>query len=388
MRSKVLFLDHVGALGGAELAIENVVHAYRDTSTMVLFADGPFRQRLERAGVRVEVVEGGASVHAVRRETVWAGVGAMAGIGSLTSRLVDIARRHDVIHANSQKAFVVAGLVGLLTRRRVIWDLNDLLTPDHFSRTNIRIDVALANWCAALVIANSRASADALVAQGGDARKVEVVYNGIPPEPFDAVTDEHLAALGRELRLGGQPILGLFGRLTEWKGQHVAIAALSRLPGVHLLIVGDALFGEERYAASLEKQVAELGLQSRVHFLGFRSDVERLMRFVDVVIHTSTSAEPFGRVIVEGMLARRPVIATRAGGVEEILEHRVTGLMVQPGDPDALAQAVRSLLDDARYAERIALAGRAHAEERFTVDAMVHAMTRHIEAVSPTGTRH
>jgi glycosyltransferase involved in cell wall biosynthesis len=378
----VLFIDHVGALGGAELAIENVIRAYRETSTVVLFADGPFRERLREAGVVVEVLPGGSALHAVRRETKLAKPGAMARVVKLAFQLVRIARQHDVIHANSQKAFVVACLVGALARRRVIWDLNDLMTPEHFSRLNIRIDVTLAHLCAALIIANSKASADALIEQGGPRSTMRVVYNGIPPEPFDAISDEDAAAVGRELGLTDVPVLGLFGRLSEWKGQHVAIDALATLPGVHLLIVGDALFGEQAYGAKLKAQVARLGLTSRVHFLGFRSDVERLMRFVNVVLHTSTSAEPFGRVIVEGMLARRPVIATRAGGVEEILEHDVTGLMVPPGDAGALARELRGLLADPCRADRIARAGRAHAEARFTVNAMVNAMTEHIEAIA------
>jgi glycosyltransferase involved in cell wall biosynthesis len=379
MKSRVLFIDHVGTLGGGELSLVDVARAYRETSTFVLLADGPFRERLVSEGVRVEVIDGGNALHAVRRESKWPGLKAASRAVALSRRVARLAREHDCLHANSQKAFVVACLAGLLARRPVIWDLNDLLIPAHFSRTNIRIDVALANHVARRVIANSQASAAAFVAQGGSQHKVRVVYNGIAIDPFDAVTDADVAAVRQELALDEGPVVGVFGRLGEWKGQDVALEAMCHLPRVRLLLVGDALFGEERYRDGLRAQAARLGLTDRVRFLGFRCDVPRLMRLVDAVLHTSTAPEPFGRVIVEGMLAQRPVVATRAGAVEEILEDGVTGILVSPGDPVALAAAVRELLADPDRARRIAKAARASAEARFSVEAMVRGMMGYME---------
>ncbi|HWA16904.1 MAG TPA: glycosyltransferase family 4 protein [Gemmatimonadales bacterium] len=380
MRSKVLFLDHVGALGGAELALMDVAHTYRDTSTFLLFSDGPFRERLTRLGINVEVIEGGAALHSVRRETGWPGISAALQVMSLAWRTARLARRHDFLHANSQKAFVIACLAGLLARKPVVWDLNDLLLPAHFSRSNIKLDVWLANRFAVRVIANSQASAKALIAQGGNGDKVRVVYNGIDGAPFSAVSDDDIAAARAELRLDGRRLVGVFGRLAEWKGQHIAIEAMTWVPDVHLLLVGDALFGEQPYAERLKAQVTELGLSDRVHFLGFRSDIPRLMRMVDVVLHTSIDPEPFGRVIVEGMLAGRPVIATRAGGVEEILAHDRTGLLIEPGNPIELAEAINRLVADPVRASAIAEAGRDDAERRFTVEANVNAMSEQMEA--------
>ncbi len=382
MTARVLFVDHVGALGGAELALLDVAHAYRDTSTFLLYSDGPFRERLTNVGIKVKVMEGGESLHAVRRETRWPGFGATGRVMSLAWQTARLAREHDFMHANSQKAFVVACLAGMLARKPVVWDLNDLLTPDHFSRNNIRIDVALANHCAVRVIANSQASARALIAQGGREDKVRVVYNGIDPTPFDAVTDAEIAETRASLGLGAVPVVGVFGRLAEWKGQHIAIEAISRMAGVHLLLVGDALFGEQAYAARLHAQVAALGIADRVHFLGFRTDVPCLMRMVDIVAHTSIAAEPFGRVIVEGMLARRPVVATRAGGVEEIIVSRQTGVLVEPGDVTELTTVLRGLLAEPAVADLMAREGRRAAESKFTVAAMVAGMTAQMEEVA------
>jgi glycosyltransferase involved in cell wall biosynthesis len=382
MRSKVLFVDHVGALGGAELALMDVAHQYRDTSTFLLFADGPFRERLTSIGIHVEVIEGGDALHAVRRETKWPGVSAATQVMTLAWRTARLARKHDFLHANSQKAFVIACLAGMLARKPVVWDLNDLLLPQHFSRSNIRLDVWLANYFADRVIANSQASAQALIAQGGRGDKVRVVYNGIDGAPFAAVTDAQVVEARRELRLQGKQLVGVFGRLSDWKGQHIAVEAVSRLPDVHLVLVGDALFGEQAYAQQLERQVEQLGIKDRVHFLGFRSDIPRLMRAVDIVLHTSTAPEPFGRVIVEGMLAGRPVVATGAGGVEEIIDHDRTGVLTAPGNTAQLAEAIRGLFADPERAIRIATAGQADASRRFTVEANVAAMSEQMEAVT------
>ncbi|HEY3933467.1 MAG TPA: glycosyltransferase family 4 protein [Gemmatimonadales bacterium] len=382
MRSRVLFLDHVGALGGAELALIDVARAYRDTSTFLLFADGPFRTRLERQGIQVEVIEGGTALHSVRRETRWPGPRVGWDVLSLAARIAPLARRHDFLHANSQKAFIVACVAGAVARRPVIWDLNDLLIDQHFSRLNITLDVLLARHCAVRVMVNSEASARALIAQGGPAHKVRVVYNGIDAAPFDAVTDAEIAAARDEFGIGSRPAIAVFGRLAEWKGQRTALQALRHLPDVDLLLVGDALFGEDAYAKSLRSDAVGLGVADRVRFAGFRADIPCLMRAVDVILHTSIAPEPFGRVIVEGMLARRPVVATRGGGVDEIIDSGHDGMLIPAGDPDLLAGAVDRLLRDPVEADRMGRAGRETAERKFTVNAMVETMSRNIEELA------
>jgi glycosyltransferase involved in cell wall biosynthesis len=213
------------------------------------------------------------------------------------------------------------------------------------------------------------------------AGKIHVLYNGIDDVPFDLIGDVDIAAARHEFGLEGATVVGVFGRLAEWKGQHVALEALRLLPGVHLLIVGDALFGEDRYAASLREQARRSGVAGRVHFAGFRRDIPLLMRAVDIVAHTSIAPEPFGRVIVEGMLARRPVIATRGGGVDEIVEPGETGILVTPGDAAELAEAIGGLAAGPDIRRRLAEAGRDAAVRRFSQAAMLHGMRAHIDGV-------
>lgn len=379
---RVLFLDHTAALGGAELCLLDVAAHLRERSTVALLADGPFRSRLEARGVRTIVLEEAASLQGVKRESRVPGPGAVGAVVGTARALARLARDYDVIYANSQKAFVVACVARAFSRKPVLWHLHDILDPTVFSRINIGVDVFLANHVAARVIANSQATASALIARGGTRARIDVVYNGLDPALSNSVTDASALALRASLGLGSAPVLGLFGRIAPWKGQDVAIRALALLADradVQLVIVGDALFGEESYAAEMRALVESLGLGARVHFLGFRTDVPVLMRAVDVLIHTSTAPEPFGRVIAEGMLAERPVIATAGGGASEIVRAGVTAWQIGPNDPPALAAAIREVLANPARAREIARAGRADALARFTLAVTLPQTERAIE---------
>src|SRR5690606_35320790 len=181
----------------------------------------------------------------------------LADIGRLGRDVAKEAKRMDVIHANSQKAFVIAAAAGLLARRPVAWHLRDVLAPPHFSASNIRAAVMLANLRAGAVIANSNATAAAFRDAGGDASIVRVVHTGIDAARFDAVSDESARALRQAHGHDGRFVIAACGRLAPWKGQHVAIEALAQVPDAVLWVAGAALFGEDEYAASLPARAAE-----------------------------------------------------------------------------------------------------------------------------------
>jgi glycosyltransferase involved in cell wall biosynthesis len=377
----VLFVDHAGVLGGAELSLLDLAESFGARAEVLLLADGPFRSALAARGVRVAVEPLGA-LGQVRKDSGLPSLGALMDAAGIAKKVARRARHHDVLYANSQKAFVVAAAAGLLARRPVIWHLRDILAEPHFSRANITAAAQLANLRAARVIANSQATADAFMAAGGNRELVRVVHNGIDVAPFDAVRDD----TGLETRHAlGIPddayVVAMFGRFHAWKGQPVLLEAMAQLPGVHALVVGSALFGEEAFERGQQERARELGIADRVHFLGFREDIPALMRAADVVAHTSVLPEPFGRVVVEGMLAGRPVVATRAGGVPEIVTDAVTGLLVPPGDATALAAAIRRLRDDPGAAGTMARAGAERARARFTRDAMCNGVRQVIDAL-------
>ncbi len=386
MKPRLLFIDQSGLLGGAELCLLDIATHYREQSEVLLLGEGPFLDRLEQSGVQASVLRVPARLHQVRRETGAAGSsGAVWAALSLAREVARRARAFDLLYANTQKAFVVASLAGKLAAKPVLFHLRDILSPEHFSRSNRRLVTALANRLAARVVANSRASAEAF-RQAGGRKQVEVVYDGIDEQAL-ALPRPGDGSLREQMGLSGLPLVGVFSRLAPWKGQHVLLEALAQLPGVHAWCVGEALFGEEDYASSLRARTEQPDLEGRVHFLDFRSDAAALMAQVDAVLHTSTVAEPFGRVIVEGMMAARPVIATAGGGALEILEDGRSGLLVPMGDPGALSSAIRSLYRDPAWAGELASAGQRRAKEHFSLEVTLPSLQREIAAALQGGPR-
>lgn len=376
---RVLFVDHTAKLGGAELSLFSVAESLKASCRVVLFEDGPFLERLRSAGVDAQVLCAPAALDGVRRTgTIRDAIAAGPALLGMAWRLAGIARRFDVVVANSQKSMLVAGLAGILARRPVVWYLRDLLLPSHFGPLQRRVAAWAARYLMGHVIANSHATKTALVDLGGPADHITVVYNGIDPAPFEAVTEADVAAVRRDLDLPPSDVVGVFSRLAEWKGQHVLLEAIRDLPSVTALLVGGALFHkDERYADRLRADIDAWGLADRVRILGFREDVPALMRTCDVVVHTSTAPEPFGRVIVEGMMAGRPVIATEEGGPAEIVSDGTSGLLVTPGDAPALADALKRVLETPDTARHLADRGRALADTTFTT----HEMTRQFRAI-------
>jgi glycosyltransferase involved in cell wall biosynthesis len=201
---------------------------------------------------------------------------------------------------------------------------------------------------------------DLTLTWGVPAERVSVLPNPYPPLPELARRDE----LRRSFAMNGRT-LAFAGRLTAQKALGVALDALAQVDGVALLIAGE---GDER--APLEARTAELGLEARVRFLGAqpRARVVELFRAADASLLTS-SWENFPHTVVEALSAGTPVLATRVGGVAEVVQDEVNGLLFPSGDADAAAVAVRRYFDDDGLRERLraAAAGSVRDYDRDTV---------------------
>jgi glycosyltransferase involved in cell wall biosynthesis len=380
--ASVLFVDQSGQLGGAEFSLLQLAAAWPGRREVLLLSDGPFRTRLEALGVPVRLACD-ARVLGIRKKAArLAWLMALPGIVRQARLIARHAREFDVLFLNTQKALVLGALGKPLHRRRIVWHLHDIMSREHFGPLQRLVVRWLTRWAVDHVVANSQASAASLVSLAGCApQAVPVVHNGVDLDAFNqaGASDAGTAELRRRLGLPEDAYLaGLFGRLAPWKGQHVALEALARLPGVHLVLVGSALFGEQPYVESLRRQAARLGVEARLTFAGFRDDMPTWMKAMDVILHTSTEPEPFGRVIIEGMAAGRPVIAAGAGGVMEIVQHRRNGWLVPPGNPDALVDAIETLRAAPELAERIAGRALADVREHFSVSAYLHKMQQTI----------
>ena len=215
---------------------------------------------------------------------------------------------------------------------------------------------------AGTVLVNSRESGRVIAATRPRLQeRTQLLYNGIR-RPVPVVPRP---------RSTGSAHLVVVGRLSERKGSDVAVAATRLLlesgREVRLTLVGDAFPGNEAFVERLREQVSLAGLEGAITFAGFAQSVWSAYDDADVVLVPSR-LEPFGNVAVEALLSQRPVVASSAQGLAEIVVDGVTGVLVPPGDPRALADAVARLLDDPAAGEALAAAGRSDAARRFAVE--------------------
>jgi glycosyltransferase involved in cell wall biosynthesis len=369
----ILFLDQSGELGGAELCLADIAEFSGERSAALLFQDGPFAELLRARNIAVHIVTlPKMAVRVDKAASLFAYLPATLGMVMLIFRGLRIAKDFDLLYANTAKALIVGAVLAFVLRKKFCFHLHDILSADHFSAINRCLIVSLANRAEA-VVANSLATAEAFQSNGGRKDLVRVIPNGFEISRFRTTLRKRSCELPGGVPPGDFPLVGLFGRITRWKGQDVLIKALADLPGVHGLIVGEALFTAEdgAFRAEISNLATDLGVADRIHFVGFCRDIVPLLFRVDLVVHCSTLPEPFGRVIVEAMLAGRPVVAAKAGGALEIVKDHETGLLVEPSDSHALAGAIHQLLGNPRLATTLSESAKRDAEERFGLEGVL-----------------
>ncbi|AMM14140.1 lipopolysaccharide biosynthesis protein [Burkholderia sp. PAMC 28687] len=390
---KILFIDQSGQLGGAEICLLPLAVRCTPRSEVLLLSDGPFRDRLRAEGVTVSV-ESDARIQGIKKERMKFGtLAALPGILRQVRMIAERAKPFDMVFLNTQKALILGAFSRALHGKPTVWHVHDIVSREHFGRLHL----TLIKWAVKVgvdhVVANSRASADALIKLTGLPRSaVPVVHNGVDMTRFGDDASQASAVIEQRRTALGLPrdafLVGLFGRFTQWKGQHVAIDAIARVPDAHLVLVGDALFGETAYAQGLRTQAEALGITDRVHFAGFQHDVASWMKAMDVIVHASTQPEPFGLVIIEAMAAGKPVIASNGGAVPEIVRHGENGMIIEPGDASKLAVAISTLQREPEMAKRIAAQGHADAGQHFSIDRYLQQMTRVLFDIATLASRN
>jgi glycosyltransferase involved in cell wall biosynthesis len=208
-----------------------------------------------------------------------------------------------------------------------------------------------------------------------DAARIRVIPRGVDPLVFnpDTISPDRVVRMAQVMRVpDGMLTVVMPGRLTAWKGQAVLLQAIARLArrDVCCVLVGSDQ-GRTKYTRELEKIGESLGIGDRVRIIGQVEDIPATLMLSDVVVHASTQAEAFGRVVIEAQAMGRPVIATDLGGPSETVRHGVTGWLTRPGDVDNLARALEEALSMDAWA-RIALGDRARASvlDGYTLRAM------------------
>jgi glycosyltransferase involved in cell wall biosynthesis len=383
---RVMYLSAGGELGGAERSLVDILASIRQAEPswplhLLAPAEGPLAARAAALGVTTEELRFDAALSRVGE--FGAGL-ARAGYLRLVLSLARAALpaaayvrrlgrsirafRPDLVHANGLKM----DLLGSWARPpgiAVIWHVHDYIGSRPFTARLLRWN---ARRCDA-VIANSRSVADDARAALRGRVQVIPVHNAVDLQRFSGA--------GRRLdldALAGLPPapadvvrIGLLATFARWKGHATFLEAIARLPRdlrVRAYIIGGALYqtsGSQYTLDELRRHADALGLSDRVGFTGFVTSPDEALRALDIVVHASTSPEPFGLVIAEAMACGCAVIASDAGGAREIVTPDVDALDHAPGSADGLAARIVELVRDPEARIRLGRAARRTAERRF-----------------------
>jgi glycosyltransferase involved in cell wall biosynthesis len=367
-----LFVQSTTEVGGAEVVLLNMFAEsaeLRRRSLIVTlgFGQGDLPARLRALGA--EVVE----LKMPRLRQVW-------GLPPVFWRLRQIARASGAraIMGNGAHPQIVAGLLARLVGARAVFLAHNMYRYPLLK--NDPPDIVGLSGPMDLVLAVSGA-VQACLGKLRPAVPSALMYNGTPIRP---VTSDEAAQARQELGVApGEVLVGVFGRLQRWKGQDVFVAAAGQVardrPHTKFAVVGGSVFGlEPEFAVGLRDSAAALGLNGRISFTGQRSDVPRLMAACDIVCHTSRHPEAFGMVVVEAMSQGRAVIATGPAGPAEIVTPPC-GILVQPDQPDDLARAIRTLVDDPEKRRQMGIAGQERATRDFSMAQMVATFLEHVD---------
>jgi len=358
-----------GTIGGSYFSLLYLVAGLRETiyhPVVIFHREHELLQRY-RECAEVEVIPRRRPVHLVRE--------------SPTSRRVILVPMRLLQRSLNAFRFLatVKDYASMLRRRRVaLVHLNNSVTRSHewiwaalITRTpcvvhergiNDRFS-ALTRWLAphlSAVICISEAVRRNLLDHGVTRENLRVIENGLDPREIRAGRSPQAIRRGLGLT-ADQPVIGLVGNIKAWKGQEVVVrslpAVVAGIPKVACLFVGAISDADRNYFHELQQLTQTLGVADRVVFTGPTESVADYLSVMDLAIHASVAPEPFGRVLLEAMAMKLPVVGSRGGAVPEIVQHGVTGLTFAPGDSAELASHVVALLQDGTRARVMGEAG-------------------------------
>ena len=367
-RIRVVEVLATGSNGGAQEHLYSLVtrmDASRFDLSVVVLSSGPSVRKLQRAGMQVLLIDEPDDAIAV---------------GALAAHLAAI--RPDVIHNHMYRAELVgtraAIALGEIGHRRpyVVSTVHSSRVRSSEDRDQLRRLTPHMDR----LIAVSRSIERKLHDEGRTAAPIELIYNGVDLERYDH--QEPCCTLPEEYGMEpGSKLVGVVARLEPEKGHPTLLeawpAVLRAVPDAYLLVIGEGSRHEE-----LERQARDLRIAHRVVFTGRRDDVPAVTAALDVAVLPSYR-EAQGLTILEAMALSRPVVASNVGGIPEMIEDGVTGLLVEPHDADGLARAIVRFLTDHPFADTIGRQGHDLVHDRFCIELMVES----VQAIYEAGAR-
>ena len=345
-KTRIVYVNHTGLVSGAERVLVSMLRGLdraRYEPYVLCPADGELPRLIEAEGAQY------LPVPALHARFTWRPDRMLRDAVSLWEAIIAVRKTvrnldPDFVHANTLRAGIVATLATIGTGRTVIWHVHDIL-PRHPASTAIRLLSYLSPRTR--IIAVSHSAARAFCGTLAFNSRVQTIYNGTDLSRFPLKRPGG-SFFRREAGIPDEAFLVCaVGQICERKGLRELVAAFARIyadaPRMHLAIVGRVVFShEEQYRVSLLETVVASGMAARIHFTGERDDVSAVLQAADLLVLNSLE-EPFGLVLIEAMSSGTPVLATRVGGIPEIVRDSENGWLVERGDTAGLASKLLGL---------------------------------------------
>lgn len=353
---RIVFVNHTGQVSGAETILLHMLRGLdreRFTPAVVCPEEGDLARAVRAEGVQCVPIPALQARFTARPDRLLRYLSSMAGVvGGLRKTIRSL--EPDIVHANTVRAGIAVTLATAGTGLTVLWHAHDIL-PRHPLSSAIRTLAFLSPRTR--IIGVSQAAARAFCGALPFKDRVQVIYNGADLTRFPTKKAGD-APLKRELGISPDSFLVCaVGQICERKGLRELVEAFAHCdtasPPMHLAFAGKPLFAhDQRYYEELLVQVKAAGLQGRVHFLGQRRDVPAILRSADLLVLNSLE-EPFGLVLVEAMASGTAVLASRVGGIPEIVTDSQNGWLVDKGNTSRLAAKLQELSHDPDMLARV-----------------------------------
>ncbi len=283
--------------------------------------------------------------------------------------------KYDIVHTHTAKAGALGRMAARAAGVRVI-----IHTPHghnlygyfdrNMTRNIIAVEKFLSRRTDMIIALTELEKGDYLKFGIAPEGKIEVIYQGFELDKY-ARDWKNSPSLKKSFNISLEDnVVGMIGRLETVKGPQffvdMAAEVVKKYPKTKFIIAGEGSLRDE-----LEEKAKKLGLSDKIIFTGWREDVPEVLSILDVLVMPSLN-EAVGMSIIEAQAEGVPVVATRVGGIPEVVKDRVTGLLVGPSDAGALAEAVNDLLSDKPRRVEMGLAGKSWVLNKFTANEMVH----------------
>ena len=370
----ILYINPTAKMSGAEFSLVSLlekINRKRFNPILLLPQNGPFYDKANKIGIETLILP------TMIKFSEGHNLSTFPKIVKAVYQLTHLIQKKNIqlVHSNSPRTAYIGGIAAKLTSIPSVIHVRDI----HLSPFSHPLKARFLNILSDEIVAVSSATRDSILKSAPYLEpKIKVVYNGVDIKRLESIRFKDIRnefGLKKDV-----PVIGCVGIIHPAKGQDILIQATALIkksfPHVKVFLIGGIFLKKAKnYENELRRLTKKLGLEEIVVFTGFRSDVFDLINAMDVVVHPAIYPDPFPRSLLEASAIGKAIVATRVGGIPEMLENDVSALLIEPSVPIAIAEAVEHLLSEKTKARELASEAKSRIEKNFSIE-------RHVENIT------